>query len=87
MICITMLYFKAILQSIISTIVFVCVRANNQSELLYRSQTTLQHIQMLLAIILGYYSGGSSELTDHYSFVIHPSDHPSLLPCGQIATK
>jgi hypothetical protein len=43
MICIAMLYLEAILQSIISTIVFVCVRANNRSELLYRSQTTLQH--------------------------------------------
>jgi hypothetical protein len=42
MICIAMLYLEAILQSIISTIVFVCVRANNRSELLYRSQTTLQ---------------------------------------------
>jgi hypothetical protein len=42
MICIAMLYLKAILQSIISIIVFVCVCANNQSELLYRSQTTLQ---------------------------------------------
>jgi hypothetical protein len=37
-----MLYLKAILQSIISIIVFVCVRANNRSELLYWSQTTLQ---------------------------------------------
>jgi hypothetical protein len=43
MICIAMLYLEAILQSIISTIVFVYVRANNRSELLYRSQTTLQH--------------------------------------------
>jgi hypothetical protein len=42
MICIAMYYLEAILQSIISTIVFVCVRANNRSELLYRSQTTLQ---------------------------------------------
>jgi hypothetical protein len=45
-----MLYLEAILQSIISTIVFVCVRANNRSELLYRSQTTLQ--QNLLKSVL-----------------------------------
>jgi hypothetical protein len=37
-----MYYLKAILQRIISTIVFVCVRPINRSELLYRSQTTLQ---------------------------------------------
>jgi hypothetical protein len=44
MICIAMYYLEAILQSIIFTIVFVCVRPNNRSELLYRSQTTLQQL-------------------------------------------
>jgi hypothetical protein len=34
-ICIAMMYLEAILQSIISIIVFVYVRANNQSKLLY----------------------------------------------------
>ena len=62
MICIAMLYLKAILQSIISTIVFVCVRANNRSELLYRSQTTLQqnvgqlmtvHVSRIIYAFLG----------------------------------
>jgi hypothetical protein len=43
----TMLFLEAILQSIISTIVFVCVHANNRSELLYRSQTTLQQFTQL----------------------------------------
>jgi hypothetical protein len=47
MICIAMYYLEAILQRIISTIVFVCVRPNNRSKLLYRSQTTLQHIHYL----------------------------------------
>jgi hypothetical protein len=37
-----MYYLEAILQRIISTIVFVCVRPSNRSELLYRSQITLQ---------------------------------------------
>jgi hypothetical protein len=36
MICIAMYYLEAILQRIISTIVFVCVRPSNRSELLYR---------------------------------------------------
>jgi hypothetical protein len=43
---------KAILQSIISTIVFVYVRANNRSELLYQSQTTLQHTPLYLTDLI-----------------------------------
>jgi hypothetical protein len=52
MICIAMYYLEAILRSIISTIVFVCVRPNNRSELLYRSQTTLQHLPILFLLSL-----------------------------------
>jgi hypothetical protein len=41
-ICIVVCYLEDILQRIITTIVIVCVRPSNISELLYRPQTTLQ---------------------------------------------